>query len=238
MSSLSPLADWAAAQKLPLSEQQLQQFATYQRLLLDWTRRMNLTAILEPRQIVIRHFIDSLTCAQATGDLSGRTLIDVGTGAGFPGLPLKILYPELNLTLTDSVAKKTHFLQAVIEALGLSGVTVIAERAELLGQDPAHRERYEWAVARSVAELRVLAEYLLPLAGVEHHVLAQKGTPYAEELAAAGPAIATLGGAVASVTTATLPEVEAQHALIVLDKVMPTDSRYPRRPGIPTKRPL
>jgi 16S rRNA (guanine(527)-N(7))-methyltransferase RsmG len=123
----------------------------------------------------VRHFLDALSCAAATGPLDGQSLIDIGSGAGFPGLPLKILYPDLRLTLVDSVAKKARFLELVAAELGLREVTVIAERAEVLGQDPTHREQYDWATARAVAELRVLAELLLPLCRVGGRVLAQKG---------------------------------------------------------------
>jgi 16S rRNA (guanine527-N7)-methyltransferase len=237
MSQWQPLQDWAAAQEHPLSTEQLAQFDRYLQLLVRWSERMNLTAIRDPEAIIIRHFLDSLTCAEVTGDLNGRTLIDVGTGAGFPGLPLKILYPDLALTLTDSVAKKTHFLQAAVEDLDLAGVTVLAARAEDLGQDAAHRQRYDWAVARSVAELRTLAEYLLPLVRVGGHALAQKGA-YTEEVAAAQQAIEALGGRLGRIETVRLPNTEQPHALVVLDKVTDTDSRYPRRAGVPSKRPL
>jgi 16S rRNA (guanine527-N7)-methyltransferase len=237
MSQWQPLQDWAAAQERPLSAEQLAQFDRYLQLLVRWSERMNLTAIRDPEAIIIRHFLDSLTCAQVTGDLNGHTLIDVGTGAGFPGLPLKILYPDLALTLTDSVAKKTHFLQAVVDDLGLTGITILAARAEDLGQDADHRQHYDWAVARSVAELRTLAEYLLPLVRVGGHALAQKGA-YAEEVAAAQEAIAALGGRLGRIETVQLPNTEQPHALIVLDKLTDTDSRYPRRAGVPSKRPL
>jgi 16S rRNA (guanine527-N7)-methyltransferase len=237
MSQWQPLQDWAAAQETPLSAEQHAQFDRYLHLLVRWSERMNLTAIRDPKAIIIRHFLDSLTCAQVTGDLNGRTLIDVGTGAGFPGLPLKILFPDLALTLTDSVAKKTHFLQAAVDDLGLAGVMILAARAEDLGQDATHRQHYDWAVARSVAELRTLVEYLLPLVRVGGHALAQKGA-YTDEVAAAQEAIAALGGRLGRIETVRLPDTEQPHALIVVDKVTNTDSRYPRRAGVPSKRPL
>ncbi|MFZ1398536.1 MAG: 16S rRNA (guanine(527)-N(7))-methyltransferase RsmG, partial [Candidatus Promineifilaceae bacterium] len=159
-------AAWAASLGVPLTPEQVAQFAIYQQLLLDWNARMNLTAVREPAEIRLRHFLDSLSCARVTGDLNGRSLIDVGTGAGFPGLPLKILFPHMRLTLVESVAKKGQFLQAVVDALALEQVTIVAERAELLGQMPQHRQQYDWATARAVAELRTLVEFLLPLCRV------------------------------------------------------------------------
>ena len=231
-------AGWAAALGAPLSPAQLAQFAAYEALLLAWNERIALTAIREPRQLRIRHFLDALSCAAATGPLDSRRLIDVGSGAGLPGLPLKILYPDLRLTLVDSVAKKARFLELVAAELGLSDVTVIADRAEVLGQDAAHREGYDWATARAVAELRVLVELLLPLVRVGGRALAQKGDSAAEELTAAAPAIAALGGGASQLIPVRLPETEATHTLITIDKAAATDPRYPRRVGVPAKRPL
>ncbi len=237
-------ADWdeftarAAALGAPLSAGQVAQFAAYEALLLEWNERIALTAIREPHQLRVRHFLDALSCAAATGPLDGQALIDIGSGAGFPGLPLKILYPGLRLTLVDSVAKKARFLELVAAELGLGDVRIIAERAEVLGQDPAHRERYDWATARAVAELRVLAELLLPLVRAGGRALAQKGASAAEELAAAGRAIAALGGGAARIVPVRLPESEATHHLVIIDKAAATGSRYPRRAGIPAKRPL
>lgn len=235
---MDELAQWAAAFGIPLSPAQLAQFAAYEALLLEWNERISLTSIRQPRAIRIRHFLDSLTCATATGPLDDQALIDVGSGAGFPGLPLKILYPRLRLTLVDSVAKKARFLEVVAADLGFNDVTVIADRVETLGREPAMREQYDWAVGRAVAEMRVLAEYLLPFCRVGGRLLAQKGESAAAEVAAAARALAELGGGAATLTTVQLPETEETHTLVVVDKIRPTPDRYPRRPGIPAKRPL
>ncbi len=232
------LARAAAAFNLSLSDAQLAQFDAYLALLLAWNARLNLTAVRDPHAIQIRHFLDSLSCAVVTGDLNGRSLIDVGTGAGFPGLPLKILYPELQLTLTDSVAKKTHFLNAVVAELGLAHVTVLAERAETVGQQPAHRAQYDWAAARGVAEMRALVEYLLPLCKVGGHLLAQKGENAEKETAVARQSLRLLGGGSPTFEAIQLPEVENTHYLVVVEKMRETPASYPRKPGIPAKRPL
>jgi 16S rRNA (guanine527-N7)-methyltransferase len=235
---MEQLLQYAQAWGLSLTKVQLGQFRTYRKLLIEWNSQVNLTAVRDPIQIEIRHFLDSLSCATVTGNLNGRSLIDVGSGAGFPGLPLKILYPGLRLTLLDSVGKKTRFLEAVVAALNLPDVTILTERAEVVGQLPAHRGRYDWAVARSVAKLRVLVEFLLPLCRVGGHALAQKGTNAAAEVEAAMYAITRLGGGTPRLSTVQLPGVEEPHNLVVVPKMSESDGRYPRRPGIPGKRPL
>lgn len=235
---MDELAVWARAFGLSLTPAQVEQFAAYESLLLHWNERISLTAIRDPRGIRIRHFLDSLACATVTGPLNGRSLIDVGSGAGFPGLPLKILFPQLRLTLVDSVVKKARFLELAAAELGLREVNVVADRAEVLGQDPAFREQFDWAAARAVAELRVLAEYLLPLCRVGGAMLAQKGESAPSEAGAAAGAIARLGGGEARLTTVSLPETDQLHFLVVVPKTQATDRRYPRRPGLPAKRPL
>lgn len=235
---MSRLAGDAAAFGLALDAAQLAQFRRYAELLREWNQRINLTAIDAPDEIEIRHFLDSLTVATVTGDLSGKRLVDVGTGAGFPGLALKLLYPELRLTLVESVAKKTRFLEAVVADLALQGVMVLAERAETLGQEPAHREQYDWAVARAVAALPVLVEYLLPLCRVGGNALAQKGESAPREVAEARQAIALLGGGEPVLHTVELPGREERHYLVVIPKVGPTPAAYPRSPGRPAKKPL
>jgi len=210
---------------------------TYAGLLLEWNDRFNLTAIRDPDEIRVRHFLDSLSCLTVMPDPIGR-VVDVGTGAGFPGLVLKIVRPEITLTLVESVEKKAGFCRLVADKLGLEVVTVMTDRAEALGRHPDHRAAYDWALARAVAAMPVLAEYLLPLVQVGGHVLAQKGAGGLEETRAAAGAVETLGGVMGTHREINLPGVPEPHTLLVFEKVSPTPDRYPRRVGIPSKRPL
>jgi 16S rRNA (guanine527-N7)-methyltransferase len=235
---LPHLIEGARQLGLSLTAGQVALFARYQELLLEWNQHINLTAITDPAGIQVRHFLDSLSCTLAMTYRPGQWLVDVGTGAGFPGIPLKIYYPDLRLTLVESVAKKARFLTAVVAELGLVQVDIVTERAELLGQNPEHRERYDWVVARAVAEMRVLVEYLLPLCRPGGHVLAQKGGGAPEETAAAVRAITLLGGALPRYQTIQLPGLADAHHLVIIEKQTPTPPQFPRRTGIPSKRPL
>ena len=226
---------------IALTEQHLVQLGIYSRELMEWSRRFNLTAITDQEGILVRHFLDSLSCLKGLPqpELTGGTrIIDVGTGAGFPGMPLKIVRPAVQLTLLEARAKKVTFLRHLVDVLGLDGVEVIHGRAEGLGRDPAHREQYDWALARAVAKMPTLAEYLLPLVRVGGKVLAQKGEGAAAEVHEAEAAITTSGGHVRKLVPVELRGLAETRYLVLLDKVAPTPSRYPRRPGIPTKRPL
>ncbi len=222
---------------LSLNERQIEQFTLYQNLLLDWNERINLTGAQSTREIQVRHFTDSLTCALVTGDLNSQSLIDVGSGAGLPGLPLKILFPQMMLVLLESVGKKGAFLQQVISELGLKDVTVISDRAESVAHDADHRQQYDWAVARAVAHLSPLLEYLLPYCRPGGHALAQKGVRASEELAEAGEAMRILGGELVEQVAIRTPD-QADANLIVIKKVRDTPAKYPRRVGVPQKRPL
>ena len=223
---------------LHLSPSQQSILTLYERELLDWNTRFSLTAIRDPEEVHIKHFLDSLTCLLAMRDAPVGHLIDVGTGAGFPGIPLKIILPKIQLTLVESVGKKAEFCRHVVNILDLQGVEVIQQRAETLGQDPAYREHYDWAVARAVAVLPVLAEYLLPLVRVGGSMLAMKGESGPAEAHAAEHAIKVLGGHLRQLLPVTLPGVAEERYLIVVDKVAATPNAYPRKVGLPAKRPL
>ena len=223
---------------MTLEERQFDALRIYADLLAEWNQKVNLTAITSPEEIRLKHFLDSLSCLLVMNGTPSARLIDIGTGAGFPGLPLKILQPEMHLTLVESVGKKTNFLSIVVQELGLEQVEIITERAETVGQAPVHRESYDWAVARAVAGLPVLAEYLLPLVRVGGYALAQKGESALEELNAAQTAIETLGGQSREPLPVLLPGVPEKRYLVVIEKVRPTPAIYPRRVGIPAKRPL
>ncbi len=222
---------------ITLSAAQLNQFETYFSALTDWNRRVNLTRIIERDDVIAKHFLDSLTCLRAVPKLPAR-VIDVGTGAGFPGVVLKIVQPEIQLTLVESVGKKTAFLQHLTDALAMENVTVLHARAEDVGRMPAHREKYGLAVARAVAPVRVLAEYLLPLVKIGGLMLAQKGTDPAAEVAAARNAFGILGGKHIQTLAVSVPNLDAARHLVLVRKTKSTPKQYPRKAGTPGKKPI
>jgi 16S rRNA (guanine527-N7)-methyltransferase len=224
--------------RIHLTGRQVASLTTYERELLDWNQKFNLTAIRDAESVRTKHFLDSFSCVLAWGATPPRWLVDVGTGAGFPGLPLKILYPGMRLTLVESVGKKAMFCEHIVRLLGLEGVEVMQDRAEQVGCTPAHREQHDWAVARAVANMSVLSEYLLPLVRVGGTMLAQKGESGPAETQAAEKAIHLLGGKLRQVIPLGLPGVVDDRFLILVDKVATTPPRYPRKPGVPMKRPL
>ncbi len=226
-----------------LDSQQAGALLRYRDLLVEANRRFNLTALTDDASILVLHFLDSLTAVQViraiqAGHDASLDLIDVGTGGGFPGLPLKIALPELRVTLMDSTAKKVRFCADVIRALDLQGVRAIQDRAEEAGHRPEHRERYDVVIARAVAPMPTLAEYLLPLARVGGTCIAMKGSDAQAEAGRAAGAIARLGGAVSAVMPVSLPGRDDQRALIIISKLLPTPQPYPRRGGAPRKSPL
>ena len=212
--------------------------ATFVRELIEWNEKFNLTAIRDEKSILTKHFLDSFSCVLAWKASPPQRLVDVGTGAGFPGLPLKILYPNMQLTLVESVGKKAMFCQHIVRVLGLHGVDVQRARVEDLGQQPAHREGYDWGVARAVAAMNVLSEYVLPLIKVGGTMLAQKGESGPAEAQAAEGAIARLGGRLEQVIPVRLPGVADDRYLVLVDKIAATPQSFPRRAGAPSKQPL
>ena len=238
---MEQLIEGARELQIRLTQEQLEALAVYQKALVEWNQRFNLTAITDDEGIQIRHFLDSLSCFQAleAGErFSNKSVIDVGTGAGFPGLPLKVLCPGMRLMLLEATAKKVSFLEHITAHLRLNDVTIEQGRAEECGQSPTHREQYDWALARAVADLPILAEYLLPLVKVGGRVLAQKGESAPAEVQRSEWAIAQLGGRVRRLVPVELRGLAETRYLIILDKVAATPPQYPRRPGIPNKRPL
>ncbi len=231
----------AKALQITLKPEHLRAFQLYYDELRAWNEKFNLTAITDYEGAQVRHFLDSLSCLLALepGErLAGQSMIDVGTGAGFPGIPLKIICPGLRLTLLEATEKKVGFLRHIVERLGLENVVVLHGRAEELGQNPAHRERYDWTVARAVAEMPILMEYLLPFAKIGGRVLAQKGESAPAEVQRAEWAIQHLGGCPRRLVQVELHGLAETRYLVLVDKVAATAAHYPRRAGMPAKRPL
>ncbi len=221
-----------------ITGRQVMALITYEKELIDWNQKFNLTAIRDSESIRTKHFLDSFSCVLAWKATPPDRLIDVGTGAGFPGIPLKILYPNLKVTLVESVGKKAMFCQHIVRVLGLEHVNVIQARAEALGQNPQHREKYDWAIARAVANLNVLSEYLIPLVKVGGTALAQKGESGPAEAQSAEKAMELLGGKLKQLIPVNLPGVADDRYLVIMEKVAATPPKYPRKPGIPMKQPL
>lgn len=236
MTDLSTLVNQQLGIKL--SSQQLTAFDSYETELMEWNEKFNLTAIREVEAVRVKHFLDSITCVKELKLLTPNRLIDIGTGAGFPGIPLKILYPGMQLTLVESVGKKAGFCEHVVNLLHLEDVEVLTLRAEEIGQLPKYREKYDWAVARAVAAMPVLLEYLLPLVRVGGGVLAQKGESAHAEAQQAEKACLLLGGKLDHISQITLPGVVEEHFMVVYKKVAACPAKYPRRVGVPTKTPL
>ena len=233
----------AGAKKLGLhlSPKQLEQFDTYYQELVDWNQRLNLTTVTDYEEVQIRHFLDSLTVTlalrQQIGDGSFH-LIDVGTGAGLPGIPLKILLPDIELVLLDSTAKKADFLRHLRHKLGLDNVEIIVGRAEDVAHEARYREKFELVVSRAVSSLPTLAELTLPFCTIGGSFVAQKKGAIDLEIRRADRAISLLGGNLREVKRIDLEEFADERWLVIIDKVSPTPQQYPRRPGIPSKKPL
>lgn len=223
---------------ISLSDEQLDQFDKYYQLLVEWNEKINLTAITEPREVAIKHMVDSLSCWQADLFEDGIAVIDVGTGAGFPGIPLKIYRPDIKLILLDSLNKRIKFLQTVVDELGLKDVKCIHARAEEAARNKALREKFDLVVSRAVARLPVLAEYCLPFVKTGGIFAALKGMKFAEEATDAKNALSVLGGSQPECVAIKLPYLEDKRAVIYIKKEKSTPKAYPRKAGTPDKNPL
>lgn len=220
------------------TDEMLSQFQKYYDVLIEWNKVMNLTGITEYEEVILKHFIDSLSIVNVMDMNAISNMIDIGTGAGFPGIPIKIIFPHIKVTLLDSLNKRIKFLNAVIEELSIVNVNVVHGRAEEFAKQKEYREKYELCVSRAVANLASLSEYCLPFVDIGGNFVSYKSGDIEEELNNSRKAVKILGGKVKNVSKFQLPATDITRSLVVISKIKKTDFKYPRRAGIPTKEPL
>ena len=223
---------------LKLSEKQVEQFIKFYELLVEWNKVMNLTGITEYEEVISKHFLDSLLLVKAYDMDSVNSVIDIGTGAGFPGIPLKIMFPEKKFVLLDSLGKRIKFLDAVVDNLGLEKIELIHGRAEDYAKKEEYREQFDLAVSRAVANLASLSEYCIPFVKVNGAFIPYKSGSIEEELQQAEKAVSILGGKRTDCKELLLPDTEITRSFVLIEKVKSTAKKYPRKAGLPTKEPL
>lgn len=221
---------------IEFNDKQLNQFYEYMRLLIEWNEKINLTAITAPGEIILKHFIDSLTINKYIEN--NKNIADVGTGAGFPGIPLKIYRPDLKVVLVDSLNKRIKFLNDVIFKLGLENIDTVHSRIEDFGKNKKYREIFDFVTARAVANLSTLSEYLIPISKIEGKCICMKGNDIKEEVNNSRNAIKILGGKISKIDYFELPESNISRNIIIIDKIKNTPNKYPRKAGLPSKEPL
>lgn len=222
--------------KIHFCVEQTEQFFEYMNMLIEWNEKMNLTAITDPEEIILKHFIDSITILEDIED--NAKIVDVGTGAGFPGIPLSIMNPTLKITLVDSLNKRLIFLQEVVNKLNLKNIEIIHARAEEFGQNKNYREKFDIATSRAVANLSTLSEYLIPLVKIDGKVISMKASEAQEEINEAKKAIEILGGKIENIKEFNLPQSDIGRTVIIIRKEKQTPNKYPRKPGTPSKEPI
>jgi len=235
------LIDGAQKIGINLNKEQIKKFSQYLELLIQWNQKINLTSLKTPQEIIIKHFLDSISCIKVFDkyiDIEGISIIDVGTGAGFPGIPIKIACPSISLSLLEARKKKTIFLEKIVEEMNFQRVEILNGRAEAFGKCPDYREKYDIALSRAVALLSTLCEYCLPLIRVGGLFVAQKGRSYKEEIDKALKTVQLLGGELIGVENVRIPFINQERYLLVIKKIKDTPSKYPRKEGLPQKRPL
>ena len=233
-----PLKEILNLSGIQISPSQLHSFQVYEDELISWNEKFNLTAIKDREGIRVKHFLDSLTCLKVFPNLHSHRVVDIGTGAGFPGIALKIMCPDIRLTLVESIGKKASFCQHIVGILNLKNVDVLCSRAEEIGRLPKYREQFDLATARAVANLPILVEYLLPLVKLGGKMVAQKGETAPVECQQAERAIKILGGRFDQLIPITLPGVTGDRYLVSITKIATTPTQYPRNAGLPQKKPL